>query len=314
MCLCSFPCHYKCFGFWLSSERRWFALCGPSIEVSRRFLHRSVYWQEEFAMSRYWAVVLAVLISVFWPPQSTSAPEAGRAREETQRGGRVCVYQDSRYQGWEQCYMEGDEVRSLGNHNAAASSLRIFGRAHVTVYDQTDFRGRSTEFASDVPDLSLRAASGGHTWNDRIESLRVGSDYSSGPNRNNAPVFGRDRDRDEDRGQDHEVTDGICVYDRRDFHGRSECWSAGAGIRDLATAGNWSDRISSIRVFGRAYAVAYRDVGFRGENIIIDRDIPDLAELSARKFRNWDRQISSLQIENERGFPGKGRGRGRPWR
>ena len=121
-------------------------------------------------------------------------------------------------------------------------------------------------------------------------------------------------DRGQDHGQDHEVTDGICVYDRRDFHGRSECWSAGAGIRDLATAGNWSDRISSIRVFGRAYAVAYRDVGFRGENIIIDRDIPDLAELSARKFRNWDRQISSLQIENERGFPGKGRGRGRPWR
>jgi hypothetical protein len=36
--------------------------------------------------------------------------------------------------------------------------------------------------------------------------------------------------------------------------------------------------------------------------VIIDRDIPDLAQLSTRTFRNWDRQISSLQIENERGF------------
>jgi hypothetical protein len=44
--------------------------------------------------------------------------------------------------------------------------------------------------------------------------------------------------------------------------------------------------------------------------VIIDRDIPDLTQLSARTLRNWDRQISSLQIENRRGFPGRGRGRG----
>jgi len=199
--------------------------------------------------------------------------------------------------------VEGDEVRSLGDHKAAASSIRIFGRARVTVYDQTDFQGRTTEFSSDVPDLKLRAASGGHTWNDRIESLRVGSDYNAGTYGNNGPVFRRDRDDDRDRDRDHEITDGICVYDRRDFHGRSECWGAGADLRDLATAGNWSDRISSIRVLGRAHAIAYRDIGFRGESIIIDRDIPDLAQLSARSLRNWDRQISSLQVENERGFP-----------
>jgi hypothetical protein len=101
------------------------------------------------------------------------------------------------------------------------------------------------------------------------------------------------------------------VYDRRDFQGRSQCWSAGADVTDLAKAGNWSDRISSIRVFGRARAVAYRDPNFRGETIIIDRDISDLAQLSARSFRNWDRRIASLQIES--GFPGRGRGRGRPW-
>jgi len=265
-------------------------------------------------MRRYWAFVLAGLIPVFVPPQSTSAPRRESAGEQRERGARVCLYQDIRYQGWEQCYVEGDEVRSLGDHKAAASSIRIFGRARVMVYDQTDFQGRSAEFTSDVPDLKLRAASGGHTWNDRIESLRVGSDYSSGTYGNNPPVVRRDgdedRDRDRDRSRDHEITDGICVYDRRDFHGRSECWGAGADLSNLATAGNWGDRISSIRVLGRAYAVAYRDVGFRGESIIIDRDIPDLAQLSARSLRNWDRQISSLQVQNERGFPGRGRGRG----
>ena len=273
-------------------------------------------------MSRYWAFVWAVLIPLFAPPQSSAAPQGGRAGEQRQSGARVCLYQDGGFKGWEQCYAEGDEVRSLGDHKAAASSIRIFGRTQVTVYDQTDFQGRSAEFTSDVPDLKLRAASGGHTWNDRIESLRVGPDRSAGPIGNSAPVVRRDGDEDRDRGRDrdwdrdrdrdreHEVTDGICVYDRRDFHGRSECWSAGADLRDLAAAGNWGDRISSIRVLGRAHAVAFRDVGFRGESVIIDRDIPDLTQLSARTLRNWDRQISSLQIENRRGFPGRGRGRG----
>ena len=269
-------------------------------------------------MRRHWAFVLAALIPVLVPPQSTAEPLGGRAGEQRQRGARVCLYQDIQYQGCEECYAEGDEVRSLGNHKAGASSIRIFGRARVSVYDQTDFQGRSTEFTSDVPDLKLRAASGGHTWNDRIESLRVGSDYSSGPSGNNQPVFRRDRDedrdRDRERNRDHEISDGICVYDRPDFHGRSQCWGAGADLRDLATAGNWSDRISSIRIFGRASVVAYRDVGFRGESITIDRDIPNLAQLSARSLRNWDRQISSLQVENERGFPGRGRGHDRPWR
>jgi hypothetical protein len=269
-------------------------------------------------MSRNWVFVLAVLIAVFAPPQTTAAQRAGRAGEQTQPGTRVCFYKDVQYQGWEQCFTEGDEVRSLRDHNAAASSIRIFGRTRVTVYDQTDFQGRTTEFTSDVPDLNLRAASGGHTWNDRIESLRVGSGsgsgsgYNAGPYGNNASVVRRDgdEDRDRDRDREHEIADGICVYDRRDFHGRSECWSAGIDLHDLAAAGNWSDRIASIRIIGRAHAVVYRDVGFRGESVIIDRDIPDLAQLPGRTLRNWDRQISSVQIENERGFPGRGRGRG----
>src|SRR5207249_57899 len=160
-------------------------------------------------MKTYSAFAFAVLLPVFLAPQSTAAPQFRRVGEQNQGRARVCLYKDARYQGWEQCYVEGDEVRSLGDHKAAASSIRIFGRARVMVYDQTDFQGRSAEFTSDVPDLKLRAASGGHTWNDRIESLRVGSDYSSGTYGNNPPVVRRDgdedRDRDRDRSRDHEI-------------------------------------------------------------------------------------------------------------
>ena len=83
-------------------------------------------------------------------------------------------------------------------------------------------------------------------------------------------------------------------------------------VGDLGRSGNWSDRISSIRVFGGAAVVLYRDINFNGESVTIDRDVPDLDQVTARNFRNWNRQASSLAVEDSRrGFPGRGRGRGR---
>ena len=73
-------------------------------------------------------------------------------------------------------------------------------------------------------------------------------------------------------------------------------------LRDLARSGSWSDRIASIRVFGRAAAVLYRNADFRGESIMIDRDISDLGQIRGRGLRSWDRQVSSLAIENGRGW------------
>ena len=100
--------------------------------------------------------------------------------------------------------------------------------------------------------------------------------------------------------------DGICVYERADYQGRSECWNADDEVRDLARVGNWSDKISSIRVFGRTVAVFYRDIDLRGERLRVDHDIPDLAQVSMRGFGTWNDQISSLEVEAVRG-----RGRGR---
>ena len=72
-------------------------------------------------------------------------------------------------------------------------------------------------------------------------------------------------------------------------------------MNDLARAGNWSDRIQSIRVFGGSRAVLYRDIQFRGDSIVIDRDVPDLSQVSGNQnFRNWSKQISSLAVQNGR--------------
>src|ERR1051326_5787458 len=121
------------------------------------------------AMKRISALALGLLFSVGLAPHSDAASQFGR--ERTNGRDRVCVYQDIQFHGWEQCYNAGDEVNNLGNHGKAISSIRIYGRARVTVFEDTGMRGNSTEFSSDVPDLGLRSVGGSHTWNDRIQSL-----------------------------------------------------------------------------------------------------------------------------------------------
>jgi len=248
------------------------------------------------------AFALSLLLAAGVVPQLSAAAQLGVRERSDQTRDRVCVYQDIQYRGWEQCYAVGDEVGNLGSRTKAISSIRVYGRARITVWEDPGFHGNSADFTSDVPDLGLRANGSSHTWNDQIESLKIESDYSA---RRDVPSDNR---RDEPVRRPNQINEGICVYDRPEYQGREQCWTAGVNVDDLRRAGNWSDRISSIRVYGRAMAILYRDIGLRGENIVIDRDMPDLALIRERNFRSWNNQISSLAVENERG---RGRARGR---
>jgi len=263
-------------------------------------------------------LVLGLLFSLTFAPQLGAAPQFG---SRAQNRDRVCVYQDIRYQGWEQCYNAGDEISTLDRRNNAISSIRIYGRARVTVYDNTGFRGQAAEFSSDVPDLGLRNVNGSRSWSDHIQSLRVSSDSYSNNNSNNTPIYGGNpSNNNRYPNQQQQISQGVCVYDRPDYQGREQCWNSGSNLSDLARSGdgNWSDKISSIRLLGRTSVVLYRDIGYRGESVVIDQDIPDLARISGRGFRNWENQASSLQIENSRGNGASNRdrgfGRSRPWR
>jgi hypothetical protein len=98
-----------------------------------------------------------------------------------------------------------------------------------------------------------------------------------------------------------QLSQGACVYDRPNYKGREQCWNVGQDLSDLGRFYNWSGKISSIRVFGFTTVVLYRDIQYRGESIVIDQDVPNLARVSARAFRNWDHQASSIQIDPVRG-------------
>jgi hypothetical protein len=236
------------------------------------------------------------------------------------RGDQVCVYKDINYQGAEQCYNAGNELNNLGAQSKSISSIRIYGRGTVTVYENTDFRGHSAQFASDVPDLGRQMMAGKTSWSDHIDSLRIGGVLgSTNPNVNDRR-YPDNYPRDQSQQQAQQPRDGICVYDRPNYGGRSECWNQGQSVSDLGRQGNWGGQISSIRLFGRSTAVVYQDIGYRGDSLTVDRDIPDLAAIrgrnngngngngngkgrgrgNGRNFGNWDRQISSMQVQAQR--------------
>lgn len=214
-----------------------------------------------------------------------------------QQNGQVCVFQNSNYTGWQQCYSAGDEISDLMGYRNNISSIRITGPVAVTVFDNKGFSGQSDTFTSDVPDLVLRNVSGNRSWNDRIESLRVTADNgysrSNGPfSRNSGGVFGNSQYPQR----------GVCVFDRAGYQGRMECFQAGDDVADLARLSGWNDKVSSIRVFGNARVVAFENAQFGGERLVIDRDIPDLNQLRMSRNKTWNDKISALQVDNGRGF------------
>jgi hypothetical protein len=251
-------------------------------------------------MKRPWALALALLFGIALAPQSNAAPQFGR--DDRGRGGdRVCFYKDIQYQGQEQCYGVGDNIATLQSFNGRVSSIRIYGRAVVTVWDDTNYRGHTTVFSQSVPDLGqIRLES--KSWSDRISSLQVTTGGSAG--------FGRPGNAvppPPERNPPQQLREGVCVYDRPNFEGRSQCWTGSEDLSDLGRTGGWSDRIASIRVFGRTRMIVYRDIGFRGASLLIDRDMPDLTQVSGGGIRNWYHQISSMELEER----GRGRARGR---
>ena len=204
------------------------------------------------------------------------------------KGGRdqVCVYEHAGYGGWEACYPVGAEIEDLGNARNSISSVRIMGRAEITLYQHPFFKGREVTIASSVSNLNEV----GKFWNDETDSLRV-----------SAPGFrgGGRPDREERR------EERVCVYQHVGFQGNSQCFDAGDEVRDLRSIG-WNDGISSIRVFGRMQVAVFEDANFQGQRMIVEGDIDDLTRVGGGRG-DWNDRISSLRVGGDR------RGR-RDWR
>jgi hypothetical protein len=97
--------------------------------------------------------------------------------------------------------------------------------------------------------------------------------------------------------------EGACFYEDIHFNGRYFC--VGAGDSQPEVPGGTNDRISSIRVFGGAELVVFRDSRFRGQSRRFDQSVDDL------RRSGWNDRITSFQVDRRRGGgPGYGSGGG----
>jgi hypothetical protein len=82
---------------------------------------------------------------------------------------------------------------------------------------------------------------------------------------------------------------GVCFFDDVDFRGQSFCVRQGDTLDALPPGMN--DRISSIRIIGRAQVIVFRDVRFRGPSARFATDVRDL------RSQGWNDAISSARVE-----------------
>jgi hypothetical protein len=121
-----------------------------------------------------------------WAVLATASTAAAQWPGGPQPRDGACFYQDSNYRGQHFCVEAGDDLSALpSGANDRVSSIRLFGRTAVTVFDSTRFRGQSLRFDSDVRDLEFE------DFNDVISSIQIESrafGNSRGPG--NRPGFG----------------------------------------------------------------------------------------------------------------------------
>jgi len=136
-------------------------------------------------MTRGMMIVLGAGAVLLATSSTASAQRWGR--ERTPRDG-ACFYEDANFGGNYFCVRAGENLDSLGSGmNDRISSMRIFGRAEVTVYNDRRFGGRSARFENDVRNLR------GSEWNDKISSIEV-----SAPRGRGGRDYGSSRYRGED--------------------------------------------------------------------------------------------------------------------
>ena len=105
-------------------------------------------------------------------PQNNTWNPSWNSRPNPSRG--ACIYTAVNFQGNHFCVRAGDSLPNLpGRFGNNISSIQVFGRPHVQIFDNLNFRGGNTMISSNVPDLRRIRSRGRQTWNNRIASLIV---------------------------------------------------------------------------------------------------------------------------------------------
>lgn len=88
---------------------------------------------------------------------------------------RVCFYEHTNFRGRSECWDGGDDVSDLRGRgwNDKISSVRIFGRTRVVLFEDINYGGQRLVLESDNADFTQLFGDGRYSWNDRVSSFRV---------------------------------------------------------------------------------------------------------------------------------------------
>jgi hypothetical protein len=223
--------------------------------------YKRLFKQEEIEdMKRFSSFAFVIPVVMIFAGVFSPRLEAQR-NPDRQNRNQVCFYTDENFRGESFCANLGERVRNLGERfNDRASSIRIFGRADVTVFEDENFGGPRRTYDRDIANL--------REWNDRITSFQVsGGDRSGERGDERGGRIGNER-------RDREPRNGACFYVNENFGGQSFCLNRGENERNVG--GRFNDRITSIRISGRARVVIFADQSFRGRSQEVNRDVPNL--------------------------------------
>jgi hypothetical protein len=249
--------------------------------------NKIMHLEEDITMKRWLAYT--ILISAVFILANAFCPQLEAQRNydrqnQMQNQDQVCFYTDENYQGDSFCASPGQSMRNIGKRfNDRISSIRIPRRLEVTIFDDENFGGGRQTYSQDVANLG--------SWNDRFTSFKISVESRSGGFDSNRRNDGYDPGRRgggfDSNKRANEPRDGACFYTEEDFRGRSFCLDSGQSERSVG--GRFSDRISSIRVFGRARVTVFSDENFRGRGRSFSHDVGNL--------RNLNDKISSIQMK-----------------
>lgn len=131
----------------------------------------------------------------------------------------ACFYVDYNFRGQSFCMNAGQEAAKLPpGFGDRIRSIRVFGRAQVTYFGASLFRGNSGTTSRDISDLRQYPLPNvpGKNWNVRISSVRITGGGFGGGYPGDRDDHDRDRDRDgwygdRDRDRDRDGWHGNTV-------------------------------------------------------------------------------------------------------
>ncbi len=215
----------------------------------------------------------------------------------------ACFYMTAPFQGHHFCMRAGDRMPNLPNgYGNNISSIAVFGNARVRIFNDSNYRNGSREVWQTVRDLRNLSFRGGHTWNNRISSIKVF--YGGGASRYGQPYrrgdynggYGQryDRQRANRLVSGPHPRDGACFYMTAPFQGQHFCMRPGDRMPNLPDG--YGNNISSIAVFGNARVRIFNDSNYRNGSREVWRTVRNLRNLSFRNGHTWNNRISSIQV------------------